>query len=410
LSAGGVYQERRFGHNGGMFSWNRLHRGVKAIFFVQIVNRLGDFVVPFLTLILTQVQGLPLAVAGFVVSAATGLDSLGGLVAGRLSDRHSRRDVLLVFLGTSGLLVAGVGFAPAQLASSAVLVAAGFFFGAMRPVLSALVADLATPETRRAAFSLSYLGINIGVALGPLLAAWLFDHALNWLFWLDSLSTAAALVVLVSFVPRRTHGLVDRDAPRQGTLARFVRHPVLSWFGVLFFLYHFAYSQMVFTLGLQLVDLFGKNGPGTFGLVWALNALIVVGLTPAALSLTRRRTNLESMALGMVFLALGTAVFLFRPDFVWVIVSTGLWTAGEVLFSIHMGDLVASQSPPGLQGRFQAYISFLGSLGFVASPMISGSIAGGLGLAGVWWVSTAVVALTGAGFYLLDRRSRRLAE
>jgi MFS family permease len=390
-----------------MFSWGLLHRGIKAIFFVQIVNRLGDLVVPFLTLILTQVQGFSPAVAGLVVSLATALDSLGGLVSGRLGDRYSRRDVLVVFLGTSALLVAGVGFAPTQLVSAAVLVAAGFFFGAMRPVLSALVGDLAAPETRRSAYSLSYLGINIGVALGPLLAAWLFDHALNWLFWLDALSTAAALVVLVAFVPRRTHGLIGRDVPKDA-LTAFLKHPILPWFGLLFFLYHFVYSQMVFTLGLQLVALFGKNGPGTFGFVWALNAVVVVVITPAALSWTRRRTNLESMALGMIFMTLGTAIFLFHPDFVWVLVSAVLWTTGEVLFSIHMGDLVASQSPPALQGRFQAYVSFLGSLGFVVSPMISGSVAGAVGLAGVWWMATVVIAGVGVGFYLLHRKNYAL--
>jgi len=43
-------------------------------------------------------------------------------------------------------------------------------------------------ETRRAAFSLSYLGVNIGVALGPLMAGWLFTHTLSWMFWLDGVS------------------------------------------------------------------------------------------------------------------------------------------------------------------------------------------------------------------------------
>lgn len=398
-----------------MFSWNRLHRGVKAIFFVQIINRMGDFVVPFLTLILTQIQGLGAAQAGLVVSLATALGSLGGLVAGRLSDRHGRRDVLVVFLFVSGLLLAGAGFAPAHTAAAAAMVASGFFLGAMRPLLGAIIADLCTPETRRAAFSLSYLGINLGVAVGPLLAGWLFNHALNWMFWLDAVSTACALVLLVRFVPRRTQdlgtpsgpGVPDSPTPRSRPIRAFVGHPILFPFGMLLVAYNMVYSQMIFTLALQLVDLFGTGGPGTYGLVWGINAVTVVALTPLAMKITRTWTNLRSMTWAMGFIAAGIAVFLFRPDLLWVVVSTLLWTTGEVLFSIHMGDLVAGQSPPEIRGRFQGYIAFLGSLGFVASPVVSGLLTDTLGLTGVWWSATVLTGAVGVGFAALNRRLAR---
>jgi len=131
-----------------MFSWNRLHRGVKALFFVQIINRMGDFVVPFLTLILTQVQGFSLPAAGLIVTLATALGSLGALVAGRLSDHLSRRNVLVIFLGTSAGLLAGAGFAPASLTAAAAMVASGFFFGAMRPVIGALYRILTRSRAR----------------------------------------------------------------------------------------------------------------------------------------------------------------------------------------------------------------------------------------------------------------------
>jgi len=389
-----------------MFSWNQLHRGVKAIFFVQIVNRMGDFVIPFLTLILTQVQGLGPAEAGLVVTLATALGSLGGLAAGHLADRHSRRDVLVAFLGTSGVLLTGAGFAPAHGAALAAMTASGFFLGAMRPLLGALVADLCTPETRRAAFSLSYLGINLGVAVGPLLAGWLFTHALNWMFWLDGLSTACALLLLVRFVPRQTRSApeagVGEPVPT-GALRAFAAHPVLLPFGLLLVAYNLVYSQMVFTLALQLVDLFGAAGPGIYGLVWGVNAVVVVVLTPGALRLTRNRTNLWSMAWATVLVAAGLAVFLFRPDLVWVLGSTLLWSAGEVLFSIHLGDLVAGQSPPEYRARFQGYVSFLGSLGFVAAPVGSGLLASALGLPSLWWTAVVVSAAVGAGFLALDR-------
>jgi MFS family permease len=393
-----------------MFSWNQLHRGVKAVFFAQIVNRMGDFVFPFLTLILTQVQGLAPAVAGLVVTLAVGLESIGGLVAGKLSDRHGRRDVLVAFLACSGLLLAAAGFAPARLGAMIAIVASGFFVGAMRPVLSALVADMSSPETRRAAFSLSYLGINLGVAAGPLMAGWLFNHALRWLFWIDGLSTAAALVILVWNVPRRTNPanavrIADGRNGTGGSFSSFIHNPVLLPFALLGLLYNVVYAQLVFTLGLQLISLFGNHGPQIYGLVWALNAITVIGLTPLALRITRQWSNLRSIACGMGFFTLGIAVFLLEPGLGLVLVSTVLWTAGEVLFSINVGDLVSAFSPPELRGRFQGYVQFLVTLGFVVSPVAGGLVAQALGLAGVWWLATAFVAAAGIGFALLNRRT-----
>jgi MFS family permease len=289
------------------------------------------------------------------------------------------------------------------------MVASEFFLGAMRPTLGALVADLSAPPTRRAAFSLSYLGINLGVSIGPLLAGWLFQHSLNWLFWVDALTTAAALGILVRFVPRRTQpgAVPPRPSPgsvRLSSLKVFLRHTILVPLSLLLMVYNFVYSQMIFTLALQLVALFGVQGPPTYGLVWAANGLIVLALTPVALRFTKAWTNLGSMALGMAFFTAGVAVFLFHPDLVWVLASAFLWTTGEVLLSIHYGDLVTSQSPEEFRGRFQGYVGFLGSLGFVAAPLASGLVAQTLGLTGVWWLATMLVAAVGVGFWTLNRR------
>lgn len=385
-----------------MFSWNRLHTGIKAIFFVQIVNRMGDFVVPFLTLILTQVQGFSPGHAGVVVTLATALGSLGGLVAGKLADGRSRRDVLVVFLATSGALLAAAGFAPAHLAATVAMVASGFFLGAMRPILGALVADLADADTRRAAFSLSYLGINLGVAVGPLAAGWLFTHALAWMFWLDALSTACAVLLLLRFVPRNT-GVPHHDQPTGGSISAFVRNRVLFPFSLLLIVYNFVYAQTIFSLALELVELFGAQGATTFGLVWAINAVTVVALTPLAMRLTKTWTNLKSMAWATAFIAVGFSVYLFDPDLVLVVISTLAWTTGEVYFSIHMGDLVATHSPPALRARFQAYVAFLGSVGFVVAPALAGLVTENWGLDGVWWMAVVLVVAVGTGFGLLNR-------
>lgn len=189
-------------------------------------------------------------------------------------------------------------------------------------------------------------------------------------------------------------------------MGSFLLHPILLPFSLLLLIYNFVYAQMIFTQALQLVALFGAQGPQIFGAVWAVNAVTCLTLIPVALRVTKAWTNLASMAWGMGFVALGTVVFLVHPPLVLVLASTVVWTTGEVLFSIPVGDFISALSPPDLRGRFQAYVAFLGSLGFVVAPLAGGLIAQFLGLTGVWWVSTALVACVGIGFVLLDRRVR----
>ena len=153
-----------------MAGFRGLPAPIWAIFALQIITRGGDFVFPFLTLFLTRKLGLGTVEAGFWVMATVASGLLGTLAAGKLSDHFGRRRVLgLGLLG--GCVLTGVcGFLPATLAIPRVLLAASFFQGSVKPTLSAFVMDLCAPEQRKEGFSLSYLGTNLGVAVGPMMA------------------------------------------------------------------------------------------------------------------------------------------------------------------------------------------------------------------------------------------------
>jgi len=75
-----------------------LPRAYWALWVGLLVNRVGSFVVPFLSLYLTRERGLSLAEAGGLVSL-WGLGAIGaGPVSGVISDRVGRRAAMLVSL------------------------------------------------------------------------------------------------------------------------------------------------------------------------------------------------------------------------------------------------------------------------------------------------------------------------
>ena len=52
----------------------------------------------------------------------------------------------------------------------------------VRPASRSMLTDLSKAEERHKAFSLLYLGTNFGVAIGPMIAGFLFRNHLPWIF------------------------------------------------------------------------------------------------------------------------------------------------------------------------------------------------------------------------------------
>jgi MFS family permease len=84
------------------FGLGRLTAGLPQAFWLlwvgTIINRLGGFVVPFLSLYLTSERGVTVAEAGLIVAAFGAGSFAAQLAGGELADRLGRRPVLLMSL------------------------------------------------------------------------------------------------------------------------------------------------------------------------------------------------------------------------------------------------------------------------------------------------------------------------
>jgi len=75
------------------------------------------------------------------------------------------------------------------------IIVSNLFLGGVLPCINAMLTDIADPEKRKAAFPLIYLGTNIGVAIEPIVAGFLFNNYIRLIFLLD------AAVTLISLIP-----------------------------------------------------------------------------------------------------------------------------------------------------------------------------------------------------------------
>jgi MFS family permease len=380
-----------------------LPKSMTAIFGLQILVRGGDFVFPFLALFLTRRLALDSSQAGSWVAGAGAAGLAGMLSAGIVGDKLGRRTILGIGLAGTAVLIGLAGFLPRTMLLAIVLVCASFFQGALKPLISAIVMDICPPELRREGFSLSYLGTNIGVAVGPLIAARLFAANSPWLFWGDALLLIGACGLILRFIPGvSAEGKGDARIPGAGGGERIVRvfseRPLLLAFYPLTFLIGFAYSQTGFGLSLYASASFGDNGPAVFGSMMSLNAAIVLIATIFVTRLTRGMSPILAMSLGTAFYAIGFGMLSLRLEVGLLILSTVTWTQGEILLSINTGPFLASQAPANWRGRMQSFREILFGLGGVASPIAFGRLAASEGMSAAWLMISLVSLVSASAF------------
>jgi MFS family permease len=379
-----------------------LPKGVLVLCLGTMINNLGNFVSPFLTIILTERAGLSAGQTGLFVTLSS-LVALGGiLLGGKLTDAIGRKTVLTVF---TGLAVAAYLACALAVDHTFLLVGLLMVFSLVnaiaQPVQSTIMMDITPPAQRQQAFSLHYLSINAGYAAGPLLASFLYAANLPLLFLLDAATTLVALLLAVAFVPEshpdRTHRPVADQAgevAEKGSVwSVLLRRPQLLFFIFVSVLFFLVFSQFNFGLSLQARSSFGSAGLTVFGLMMTVNALGCVVLTLPVTYPFRRSDPLVPIVIGSIFYALGFGMLAFVRTEALFLLSTLVWTLGEILVSTSTSVYLAGHTPSSHRGRFNAIFPVIRRVGFAVGPALSGLYAARHGIVAVW-LPTGALALT----------------
>ncbi len=383
------------------FPYQGLPGPVYILFFCRIVSRMGDFVRFFLTLYLTAVLGYDEKQTGLLITLSVIAVMLGSLVGGRLTDFSGRKKIMLSaqFLGAASIGLCG--FYPEARWLLWPLIFSQFFLGAAQPVGSAMVTDLTTREQRQKAMSLLYLGINIGVSIGPVIAGFLFNSYRHWLFWGDALTTLFAVVLVALKVPETMPSEEEQmeasgheRAEDGGVLSALLKRPVLSVFLVMSVVLSFVYSQHTFTLPLQLQKYMGSGSAGFYGIIMSVNAVTVLIVTPLVLRILEHNVPLKNLKYGSLCYAVGFGMLFFlKTNTALFLISTVIWTVGEVIMVTNEGVFVANHTPVNQRGRINGLRNMLYGIGSSITPALSGVFVDSIGTAFIWPLVAALAVI-----------------
>lgn len=393
--------------------YSGLDPSIYLLFIVRIINRFGDFVQLLLVLILTGKLGMDSHEAGFFISLTLVATMVGQLTAGVVADKLARKNVLVFCqLMVSVCYLVCAWLIRGRFASSVpfIILMGSPFRGATAPITNAMVADFSDDKDRSRAFSLLYLGTNIGVAVGPVAAAFLYGYSIPLLFGGSSLLLLISTLLLVARLPL-VRGDVFSNASEKipgGFFLSLLRNKPLMLFLLFFALYNLTYQQNTFALPLQFSHLFGDIiGAKHFGLLMTVNALTVLVTTPLITRLTAPWGQLRNMALAMVFYVVGYGAYAFCTHLPVFLVATFIWTLGEILMATNANVFLNAYAPPRYRTRFNALAHIAGGAGSALAPTLGGVLLLSHSFSFLW-VLMAFICLGLAVMYLgLDRYLQR---
>lgn len=180
--------------------------------------------------------GFPKEAATSIVGAYGGLVYLSAVLGGWIADRVLGAERTLVSAATIimvGHLALALLPGVAGLGIGLVCIALGS--GSLKTTTSTVVGDLYTKEDvrRDAAFSIYYMGVNLGALIGPLLTSWLWGvKGFHWGFGLAAVGMALGLIQYLS-MRRHTRTEENSHAPNPLTARERNRYLVIGVVAVL---------------------------------------------------------------------------------------------------------------------------------------------------------------------------------
>lgn len=370
-----------------------LPRPYWLLFIGTLINRIGGFVVPFLTLYLTNQRGFPISTAGLIVSLFGAGSFIAQLSGGELTDRFGRKPVLLLSFLITPIFVTALGLANDIRVIAICTLVLGLFTDLYRPAVSAAVADIVPAQDRPRAYGYIYWAINLGFAISPVLAGLLAGHDYLYLFLGDGLTTLLfGLLILFGFRETRPAEAAHHAAHTSpaGRLRQLKRAPILLWFSFITLFFGMIYMQGNVTLPIDMNS--HGLGPEQYGMAISINGILIVLLTIPISSMAVKWPRFETISIAVIFTAVGFGFTAFADTFFLFALSIAIWTLGEIAATSVAPSIIADLSPVELRGLYQGIFGSAWGLSFFLGPILGGWVFDAHG-AGTLWAACFILGL-----------------
>ncbi|HET8547413.1 MAG TPA: MFS transporter [Bryobacteraceae bacterium] len=368
-----------------------LRTGFSPVFWVantlELFERLAFYgSKAVLSVYLADKVGLELATVGWLVGIFSGLLYSLPIIAGVFVDRYGfRRTLATCFaLFTIGYFLIGVaGMELGQslmralgktqyVATVLILTAAGGSL--IKPCIVGTVERTARPDYRALGFSIYYALVNLGGAIGPIIATGVRGaFGIEYVLVMSAITSALMLAGTLLFF---REPVAPGDEPeRERSFAHVFRDMVLVFGNVKFIAFLVVFSgfwvmfwQIFYSFPFYVNEILGFK---RFEILETVDAWTIILLSVPLTALAKRMRAMPAMVLGFLIASCSWLIIAFMPTVTGAVGGLFFFAVGEALQAPRFYDYVGRIAPREQVGTF---------MGFAFLPVAIGSvIAGRLG-------------------------------
>lgn len=242
----------------------------------------------------------------------------------------------------------------------------------VKPCVAGTTGRASTDNVRSIGYSIYYTIVNIGGALGPLVAFFVRRSiGIENVFRVSALSVAL-MFFATWFFYREPGGAGEKAVATVGDAIKnmFI---VLGNFRFVLFLVIFSSFYVVFWQQYVSLPLFLRgyvNPKANVDLLLTVDATTVICVQILIAYLTRKMRAFPAMTLGLLISSLTWLILVFNDSTPAVVVALIGLALGEVTQSARYYDYISRLAPPGQQGLYMGYAFLPIALGyFIAGPL-----------------------------------------
>ncbi len=351
-----------------------LPSGIWVLGFVSLLMDISsEMIHALLPLFMVGTLGMSVALVGLLEGLAEATALILKVFSGVISDWFGKRKPLAVLgygLGAATKPLFALATGPGMIFTARLLDRVGKGIrGAPR---DALVADIAPPEQRGAAFGLRQSLDTVGAFLGPLLAVglmllWANDFRAVFAVAIIPAALCVALLVLGVQEPERPAGAPRVNPISQASLQRL---PRAYWWvvgvGAVFTLARFSEAFLVLRaeqvgIALALVPL----------VMVAMNAVFAVTAYPFG-KLSDRVSHRRLLLAGLAVLVLADVVLAASTHWTGLLLGVALWGVHMGMTQGLLAAMVADTAPADLRGTAYGFFNLMSGLAMLAASVVAG--------------------------------------
>ncbi|WP_305810514.1 MFS transporter [Photobacterium leiognathi] len=327
--------------------------------------------IPFFAIYLSLEAGLEPSDIGLFIGSAIFISTATGAIGGMLSDTFGKRAMLLISLLSCSLSLCGLYFSNSLL----LLYLSNLFFNIgysiFSPVSKSIISEKVDDSIKVRAFSINYILINVGWAVGPLLGVWLTGESNKSIFLAASLIFFLVFLYYLIFVSSEENKGENVEPPSIYNIFHVLsRDKYLLLFIVGGIVLSTVYSQFTVYLSQYFIISDHVTSAKYLSYMLTTNALCIIFVQPLIIGYTERISPNVNIFIGGCLLALGQIGFFLSGDITHLIIAMVVFSVGEILIIPNQSVVIDRIAPNEMKGAYFGAQN-LQTLGYFLCPWIS---------------------------------------